>query len=253
MRHSALAVEMDGHVARVTIDRPPVNAMDRALFADLRDMFRDFENQPSVSAVVLASACPRAFLAGLDLKAYNSPPEPPGPDRKVDTADAGELPRQCLDAVYECAVPVIAAVDGPVIGAGVAVVACCDVIIATPRTSFRLPEVSLGLLGAGSHLLRMVGPYRMREAFYTGQPVSAEEAYRLGAVSRLVPPESLLDTALSLARVIADQNPVALRFAKASLNSSEYLGIQAGYRVEQGYTAGLKAAGGLPHRPGGAC
>lgn len=246
-----IRVDVDGSVATVTVDRPPVNAMDRALFADLRDTFRSFEDRPQVHAVVLASASPKAFLAGLDIKAYNAAAaQVPSPDQEFDPVrlDPGKLMRESFDAVYECAVPVIAAVDGPAIGGGLAVVACCDMIIASPKASFRLTEVSLGLLGAGSHLLRMVGPYRMREAFYTCQPVSAEDAYRCGAISRIVPSESLLDEALALAKVIADQDPIALRLGKVSLNRSEYFGIHDGYRIEQDYTARLKAvlAAGKP-------
>lgn len=243
MPPSTIRVDVDGSVATVTVDRPPVNAMDRTLFADLRDTFRSFEDQPQVHAAVLASASPKAFLAGLDMKAYAASARAPSPDQEFDPVrlDPGKLMRECFDAVYDCAVPVIAAVDGPAVGGGLAIVACCDVILATPKASFRLPEVSLGLLGAGSHLLRMVGPYRMREAFFTCQPVSAEDAYRCGAISRIVPSEFLLDEALALAKAMADQNPTAIRLAKVSLNRSEYLGIQNGYRLEQDYTARLKA------------
>jgi enoyl-CoA hydratase len=227
-------VEVNDHIATVTIDRPPVNAMNRQLYREIAETFRSFEDNRDVHVAVLASASERAFLAGADLRERFE-----GATREV-VLDAGKAARDCFWAIYDCAVPVIAAVNGPALGAGLAVVACCDVIVASERAVFGLPEINVGLLGGGSHLLRLVGPYRMRQAFYTGERMPAEELYRLGAVAKVVPHDALLDEARALAAEIAAKSPIAVRLAKEALNRVEYLPLKEAYRTEQDYTARLR-------------
>jgi enoyl-CoA hydratase len=240
-----ITVEVQDHVATVTMNRPPVNAMDRAFISDLKKTFLCFDDWMDVRAVVLASACGPAFIAGLDMKNYDFPMErSDGDELDPRRLDAGRPLRECFDAVFDCTVPVIAAVDGPALGGGLAVVACCDVIVATPKARFGLPELKIGLLGAGSHLLRMVGPYRMREAFFTSEWISAEEMHRLGAVSRVVPSEKLLDEAHAIAATIAQRSAASVRLAKTSLNRCEFEDLKAGYRIEQDYTARIQALPG---------
>jgi enoyl-CoA hydratase len=221
------------HVATVTIDRPPVNAMNRQMYKEITETFRAFEDDRDVRVVVLCSASERAFLAGADLRER-------GAASDEVTLDAGQLPRECFWAIYDCAVPVIAAVNGPALGAGLAVVSCCDVIIASERASFGLPEINVGLLGGASHLLRLVGPHRMRRAFFTGERMPAEELYRLGAVAKVVPPDALMDEAQALAAEIARKSPIAVRLAKASVNRVEHLPLKEAYQTEQDYTARLR-------------
>jgi enoyl-CoA hydratase len=190
-----------------------------------------------VRAVIFSSACERAFCGGVDLKEVGVPSG--SAERGPRPTDAGKLAREAMWAILDCPVPVIAAVNGPALGAGLAFVACCDVIVASERAQFGCPEIDVGLLGAGSHLQRMVGPYRMRELYYTGRRVPASEMYEYGGISRVVPHAELPDAARRIAAEIARKSPPAIRLAKESLNRVEWLPLKDAYRTEQDYTARL--------------
>jgi len=231
-------------IGTVTIDRPPVNAMNRQFYAELREVFLGFEDREDIRVVVLTSASPRAFLAGADLKARLDPAEGPREGHHAtDDLDHQRLARQAFWAVFDCPVPVVAAVDGPALGAGLAVIACCDIVISSTRGTFGLPEINVGLLGGGSFLLRLVGPTRMRQAFYTGEPISAAEMLARGAISEVVPSSQLAQRAQKLAATIAAKSPVAIRLAKASLNRAEWLPLKDAYQLEQDYTEKLRGFG----------
>lgn len=144
--------------------------------------------------------------------------------------------RECFWSILDCPLPVIAAVNGKAIGAGLVLVACCDLIVASENATFSVPEIKVGVLGGARHLQRLVGPFKTRKMFFTGEAVSAQEFYRLGAVEEIVAPEKLMDAALGLAASIARNSPIGLRLAKESLTRVEDLGLKEGYRIEQDYT-----------------
>jgi enoyl-CoA hydratase/carnithine racemase len=236
-------IERAGRVAVVTIDRPPVNALDATTFREIAGAFESFAHDRSVSAAVLTAAGERAFCAGVDLQ--DSPrrhrpdgrQEDGGPQGSpADQIDPGLVVRRCFDAVYDCSVPVIAAVDAPVIGAGVALVASCDLIVLSERASFALREITVGVLGGVRHTQRLLGPYLSKRAFLTGDAVPAAELYRLGATEPIVGPGEVVPAAVALAEKIAANSPLAVRLAKESANRVEHLGLQDGYRLEQEYT-----------------
>jgi enoyl-CoA hydratase len=137
-------------------------------------------------------------------------------------------------------VPVIAAVNGPALGAGLAFAACCDLILAAEEATFGTTEINVGLLGASSHVSLLVGRHKARELFFTGEVVPAAELYRLGAVRAVVPRERLAEEARALARSLAAKSPIALRLAKESMNRVEFLPLKDAYRTEQEYTARLQ-------------
>jgi enoyl-CoA hydratase len=226
-------IEHADHVATVTLDRPPVNAMNHQLLTEIRESFSQVAEDWDVRAVVFDSAAERVWCGGVDLKGLGAPTGGPPP------SDAGKLARDAMWAVLDCPVPVVAAVNGPALGAGLAFVACCDVIVASERAQFGCPEVDVGLLGAGSHLQRMVGPYRMRELYYTARRVPAQEMFELGGISRVVPHEKLGEEARGIALEIARKSPAAIRLAKEALNRVESLPLKEAYRIEQDYTARL--------------
>jgi enoyl-CoA hydratase len=228
-----LRVEVTDHVATVTLDRPPVNAMNGQLLLEIAETFPAVGADREVRAVVFASACERAFCGGADLKGMGEPDPGPPP------TDPGRVARDAMWAVLDCAVPVVAAVNGPALGAGLAFVACCDIIVASERALFGCPEIDVGLLGAGSHLQRMIGPYRMRELYYTARRVSADEMFQMGAITKVVPHEMLADEARAIAADIARKSPAAIRLAKEALNRVEDLPLKDAYRTEQDYTARL--------------
>ena len=147
--------------------------------------------------------------------------------------------RGCYDsfaAVYDCPVPVIAAVHGFCLGGGIGLVGSSDIIIASEDATFGLPEIDRGAMGAATHLMRMFPVQKVRRMFYTGQPITAAEAYRLGAVESVVKREDLLPAARAMAENIAAKSPRAVRLAKWSLNGIELIDIKKSYRFEQGFT-----------------
>ena len=180
----------------------------------------------------------RAFIAGADLKAMDSGwgPEDPPPSALVDR---GAAARSAFRAIHECAVPVVAAVDGAAIGGGLAFVAVCDIIVASDRATFGTTEINVGLLGASAHLVRMVGQYKAREMYLTGAMVDAHEMARYGAIARVVAPDELAAVAREYAVALAAKSPLALRLAKQAMNRTERLPFDEGYRIEQDYTARL--------------
>jgi enoyl-CoA hydratase len=188
---------------------------------------------------ILTAAGDRAFMAGIDLR---------DPDGGFDAAMAApelaiEPARAARDAMWsitDCAVPVIAAVNGAAIGAGLAFAVCCDIILAAEGAMFGTTEINVGLLGASAHLSRLVGRHKARELYFTGELVPAEELQRLGALRAVVPRAALLDEARSLAAQLASKSPIAMRLAKQAMNRVEDLPLKEAYQTEQSYTALLR-------------
>jgi enoyl-CoA hydratase len=230
----SLRVEIADGIATVTLDRPPVNAIDSASMVEIAEIFTSFADRRDVRVAIFTAAGDRAFMAGVDLKSIDaaSPEEVPA-SRLVDP---GGVARAAMWAITDCAVPVIAAVNGPAIGAGLAFAACCDMILAAEGATFGTTEINVGLLGASSHLSRLVGTYKAREMFFTGELVPAAELHRLGAVRAVVPRGELLAAAYELATTLAAKSPIALRMAKDSMNRVEGLPLKDAYRTEQDYT-----------------
>jgi enoyl-CoA hydratase len=135
---------------------------------------------------------------------------------------------------------VIAAVNGPALGAGLGFVSMCDIVVAVENATFGMTEINHGLLGGAAHLSYFVGRRKARELFLTGELITAEELFRLGAVRAVVPREQLMDCAHELARQLAAKSPIALRLAKESINRVDFLDLETAYRTEQDYTARLR-------------
>ncbi|MCU1367290.1 MAG: Enoyl-CoA hydratase [Ilumatobacteraceae bacterium] len=235
---SWLDVQQDGHVVTVTLDRPPVNAVDNAVMIEIRDVFSSFEADRSVRVAILTAAGERAFMGGADLNSVGSRNRDESVEARYVT-DPGRVARDAMWAVTDCAVPVIAALNGPAIGAGVAFAACCDMIVAAEHATFATLEINVGLLGASAHLALLVGRHKAREMFFLGEKVSAAEMHRLGAVRAVVSSDELLPAARALADQLAAKSPIALRLAKESINRVEFMPLKDAYRTEQEYTARL--------------
>jgi enoyl-CoA hydratase len=229
----SVSVVVSDFVATVTIDRPPVNAVDRAALLAIRDAFGSLNDRRDVRAAVFTGAGTRAFIGGADLTSYGVPQDT---DPATETVDLGLVAREALWSVTDCAVPVIAAVNGPAMGAGVAFAACCDMIVAAEHATFGTLEINVGLLGASSQLSLMVGRHKAREMFFLGEKVDAEELHRLGAIRAVVPGHMLMEVANDLAAKLASKSPIALRLAKESMNRVEFLPLKEAYRTEQDYT-----------------
>lgn len=228
--------ERRGHVAVVTIDNPPVNALPAAGWFELADALHDAGHDPDVRVVVLRAEG-KGFQAGVDIKELAADPT------KRALVDVNRGCFAAFAAVYECEVPVIAAVHGFCLGSGVALAGNADVVVASDDATFGVPEVDRGALGVGTHLARLVPQHKLRAMFYTGATIGAPELHALGTVERVVPRDDLLEAALELARVIATKSPLVIRRAKESLNAIDPVDVKRSYRFEQGFTFELNVHG----------
>ncbi|HEU0203412.1 MAG TPA: enoyl-CoA hydratase/isomerase family protein [Burkholderiaceae bacterium] len=226
-----LKVQIDGHVAILTMDSPPVNALTRVLNDELTAALDRISELDDIRAVILTGAG-KVFCAGADLKGRAENIKGPG-----DLPAHSRRTRECFHAIRECAKPVVAAINGAALGSGLAMVASADILIASEKASLGLPEVDVGLLGGCRHAMRLFSHSRLRRMALTGYRVPGAELYRLGVVEACTSPEELLPAALEIARTIASKSPIATRMGKHTLNTIEDMSLRDGYRYEQGMTA----------------
>jgi enoyl-CoA hydratase/carnithine racemase len=235
---AAVSVEVgvaDG-VAEVVIDFPPVNALPVKGWYDLAAALTETGADPATRAVVLAAGG-RGFCAGVDIKEMQ---RTSGHDALLG-ANSGCA--AAFAAVYDCPVPVIAAVHGFCLGGGVGLAGSADIVMASQDATFGLPEVDRGALGAATHLARLVPQPLMRAMVYTCRTVSAAELKAFGTVLEVVPREELRDRARALAEEIAAKDPQVIRLAKQSLNGIDPVDVKRSYRYEQGFTFELTLGG----------
>jgi enoyl-CoA hydratase/carnithine racemase len=226
-----LKVEIGDHIATLTLDNPPVNALSRVLNDELTLALDRLSEIDDVRVVVLTGAG-KVFCAGADLKGRAELIKGPG-----DLPAHSRRTRECFHAIRECAKPVIAAINGAALGSGLAMVASADILVASEKASLGLPEVDVGLLGGCRHAMRLFGHSRLRRMMLTGHRVSGAELYRLGIVEACTASEALLETATEIAATVASKSPLSTRMGKHTLNTIEDMSLRDGYRYEQDMTA----------------
>jgi enoyl-CoA hydratase len=231
-----IELQVSGGVAEVVIDYPPVNALPVQGWFELADTLAQAGAAPETRVVILAAAG-RGFCAGVDIK------EMQATEGHAALIGANRGCFAAFAAVYECAVPVIAAVQGFCLGGGVGLAGSADIVIAADDASFGLPEVDRGALGAATHLARLVPQQLMRSMVYTCDPVPALELQKYGTVLAVVPVPQLRTRAWELAGRIAAKDPEIIRLAKQSLNGIEPVDMRRSYRYEQGFTFELNLTG----------
>lgn len=223
-------------VAHVEMARPDkFNAMDGAFFQQLGDMFRTLGSQAAVRAIVL-SGQGKHFTAGLDL-AYAAgqfaPQSDAGRWAEKQLRDIGWL-QAAVDAVEDARAPVVAAVHGGCIGAGVDLVSACDLRVCSADAFFQIAEIDVGItadLGTLQRLPHLIPGGVVRELALTGRRMGAEEALRWGLVTRMLPTrEEAIGAATALAAVIAAKSPMAAAGTKRSLNASRGRTVEEGLR-----------------------
>ena len=227
-------------VATVTLDRPPVNALNAPMMREIGRVFTELGTGTEAVVAVLTADGDRIFCGGADISESErryARRELIAGETVADLADPGAVVRACFGGIRDGGLPVIAAVNGGAVGAGAALIASCDLVVLSENAWLSLPEINVGVLGGARHVQRLVGPFKAREMAYTGQRVPAAEIHRLGASAAVVPPAELATTARELARELAAKSPLALRIAKESMNRVEDLPLAEGYRLEQDYTA----------------
>ncbi len=210
--------EIADHVARVTLDRPEVrNALNARAYAELEVAFRQIQRDPEVRCVVLTGSDP-AFCSGEDVKQMMTGPAREQSQARLTAVRPHITP--AAEAVLACDRPVIAAVNGVAVGWGMELTLFADIRIASDRAQFGEIFIKRGLVtdvGGMMILPRLVGPQKAAELLFTGDIIGAEEAHRIGLVSRTVAHARLLPEAVDLAHRIAVNAPLALRFLKEGL------------------------------------
>jgi enoyl-CoA hydratase len=231
-----LSQSADGGVVELVMEYPPVNALTVAGWFELADTVRRLGADAGTCVLVLAAEG-RGFNAGVDIKEMATTE---GHDALIG-ANRGCY--AAFAAIYECEVPVIAAVHGYCLGGGIGLVGNADIIVASDDATFGLPEVDRGALGAATHLSRLVPQHKMRAMVYTATTATAAELHHYGSVLEVVPRAELRDAARRVARDIATKSPTVLRRAKESLNAIDPVDVKRSYRFEQGFTFELTLAG----------
>ena len=212
MTDSTVRYEVSNGIARIVLNRPSVNALNLEMIKAVVAAFEAAGKDESIRAVVLASAVPKAFSAGLDLNILLGKSE-----QKIRRL-VQELYVRLHDVQYNLGKPSIAAVGGAARGGGMTMAISCDVILAGQSATFGYPEIDVGVIPAihFMHLPRIVGRHRAFELLFSGRSFGSEEAYRLGLVSSIVPDSELASHAQALAETFAAKSAMVMRLGRSA-------------------------------------
>jgi enoyl-CoA hydratase len=232
MPDDIVTFEVSDHIAVVTLSRPPVNALNRAMRDRIMSVFDEISERSDVRVALLTGAG-KVFCSGADLK------DRPDPTALGAFHNHNRGTRETFNCIRECAKPVIAAINGAALGAGVALVASCDIFLASESAVFGMPEIDVGLAGGATMLNTLFGRSLMRRMFFTGYRVPAAELYRLGIIEACTSAENLIPEAMKIAREIASKSPLGVEHAKQAANMVEVTPPRDAYRFEQNITMAL--------------
>lgn len=232
MTDKVVRIEVADYVALVTMDRKPVNALSRDMRRQMVAAFDEISEREDIRCAVLTGAG-EVFCAGADLK------DRPNADIPGDFLEHNRITRETGNAIRECAKPVIAAVNGTALGAGLGLMAACDIMYASENATFGMPEINVGLAGGASMLRTLFGRSTLRRMFYTGQRLTAHNLLRRNVLEDVLPREQLLPVAMELAREIASKAPLATMYAKRAANMVDVMPQRDAYRFEQEFTMTL--------------
>ena len=223
-----VAIDVQGGVGLVTLNRPPMNALSAQVQAELREAARELSARADVGAVVITGG-PKVFAAGADIK------EMQGMDLQAMLEASVQL-QDCFTAVAQIAQPTIAAITGYALGGGLELAMCCDLRVIGDNARVGQPEILLGLIpGAGGtqRLPRLVGPARAKDLIFSGRFVGADEAYAMGLVDRVVAPDDVLGEAMAWAAQLARGPAIAMRGAKRVIDNGLDVDLDTGLELER--------------------
>ena len=217
-------LDMQGDIAVITIDNPPVNPMSFAVCTGLAQRFAEVSKDDAVAGIVLTGAG-RAFVAGADIREFGKP-------RPKDAPGLRDVAMQ----IENCDKPVVAAINGACAGGGLELALGCHFRLAAPKAQIGLPEVKLGLIpGAGGtqRLIRQIPLCRAKELMFAGDHISAEEAVAIGLANRVVPADELMPACKALADKIAAKSPLTLKLLKRPLANGADMSLPSALAHEQ--------------------
>ena len=227
MSYQNILSTRDGNIGIVQLNRPKVlNALSFELMSELVKALEELDKDMAIAVIILTGS-ERAFAAGADLA-----------EMSQVTPVHLMLGRrfELWDRIRKISKPIIAAVGGYCLGGGNELAISCDVIIASENATFGQPEVNVGIMpGAGGtqRLTRVVGKYKAMEMILTGKSISADEAYRIGLVNHVVPPESLMEETKRIAAEIASKPPLSIRAAKEAILRAQDTTVEMGLEFER--------------------
>lgn len=230
--YTNLRVERMDDVAVVTLDTPPVNAISFTAYDEIRRAFHQLAEDDGLRAIVLTGAG-HVFCGGNDVRDFVDL------DHEGATEALARV-RIAYNAMIDCPIPIVAAINGAAVGTGLVLPTLCDIRLASSEAIFALPEIDVGVLGGGKYLMRVATLGMTRLMMYTGRRIGAVEAQRIGMVDEIHPADGVLDAALELAREIASKSPMAIRLAKVGLTRVETMGVKEAYEYECTLTAEVR-------------
>jgi enoyl-CoA hydratase len=223
----AFSTQVHDGVAHIVLNKPPVNAFNSDEWARLAAELRAL-GQQDATRVILISAEGKGFCAGVDIKELGADPA------KIVPVNKGNF--DTFEAIHRNPKPVVMAIHGFVLGGGIGMAGAADILVASECATFGVPEVDRGAMGGGAHLQRLFSVQKVRHMYFTGEFIDAQEAWRLGAIEKVVPLSELLPTAMAIAKTIAEKSPPMIALAKEALNAIEDGNLEEKYRREQGLT-----------------
>ncbi|MPQ43933.1 short-chain-enoyl-CoA hydratase [Clostridium tarantellae] len=221
--------EKEGNVGILTINRPKaLNALNSETLKDLDTAITAIEEDNNIYVVILTGAGEKAFIAGADIAEMKDLTE-------VEGREFGLLGNKVFRRLENLNKPVIAAINGFALGGGCELAMSCDIRIATEKAKFAQPETGLGItpgFGGTQRLPRIVGEGKAKELIYTGDMIKADEALKIGLVNKVVPVESLMNEAKSMANKISSNAPIAVRLCKDAINRGMQVDIDNAIVIE---------------------
>jgi len=225
----SITIEVQGHIAIVTLERAPINSLVRESYQEIQEAFNSLGDMEGVRVAVFRSMG-RFFCPGNDVSEFD------GLATEQEVRAYGQAVSDGISAVYSCKVPVVAAVQGHAMGAGMALAACADVIVASDKAKFGIPEIKVGIIGASGFLAFRVPEKVVRYLSLTGKSISSQEVERYGGVHKVVASEFVFEAAMDVARDLLKQGPTALRHFKEAMNINHEAKLVEKYATESGYT-----------------
>jgi E-phenylitaconyl-CoA hydratase len=225
----AILYEKKGKIAVITLNRPDaLNSMDPPTFRELGEALVSFRDDDELWVAIITGAGQRAFCVGADVRTML-------PFLKDECSDKPwNMPATIMRGL-ELWKPVIAAVNGIALGGGMELALACDIRIASEKATFGQPEVRIGLIpgwGGTQRLPRVIPWAKAAELLFTGQTINAQEAYRIGLVNQVVPPDQVMPAAMKMAEALCQPSPLAVRAAKEAMYKGASLTLDEGLELE---------------------
>lgn len=220
-----IIVEIQTHIAVVTINRPPANSWNLSAMKEFEAAVDDLENNKEIRVIILTGTGDRCFSAGFDVKDAANAPE---------ISAKGRILWRRIDRFPK---PVIAAINGYALGGGLELALACHfrLMVDDPQATIGLTELNLGIIpgwGGTQRLTRLIGKSKALDMILFSRRIGAEEARAIGIVDRIAPPGKLMDTAMELADELAERPPIAIRCVLEAISAGIYEGLDKGLSIE---------------------